>query len=485
MSQTTSFRKIILALSALFIFTAIGTTLVIAQSSDHPPSGVIELPAIPVPLDDPDDALKVGVARTDISPEQPAILGGYGACFWSKKRCRWSEGIHDPLYSTALYFEINDDSLMLMSLDLLGLIAGDINDIRLAIAGSIPVPEHRIIVSTTHTHHSPDTVGLWGTIFPPSSGRDEAYLDLVKKRAVESAVKAYKAKTPAKLQYAVGQIEELHFNTYEEKIKGVSIDHTLTVLTADKLDGTPIAVLANWGCHTTAEKGGNRLVSSDWAGAYYQWMAGRYQGVPMFINGSIGAAIQPSVPWRDANLHAEAQGFIWAEALGRNFAEVTLDLMNNKMVDLPLTEIEIASREITVPMENKIFRLAKKLKVLSMDIPEVGEPITTQVTAVKLGPLRIGTVPGEISPHLGDQVRQALGGKAQLLVGLGQDWLGYIIDEKQYDDKTFAYEKMLCVSPKLADGVIEAHRYLARTAFSGDEAAAPTEQTDLDQAAGF
>ena len=406
-----------------------------------------------------DGQMEIGAARADISPEESVIMGGYGIYALTKMLCRWSKGVHDPLYATALYLGKNGTSLVIVSLDLVGLSAPDAWEIRNEVASRVGVGADRIIVCSTHTHHSPDTVGLWGTVLPPESGRSEPYMDRMKQTAVETAVRAYNGRRPARLSYAVGALDEIHRNGYDSQVPDAPIDHTLTVLKAEDADGETIATLMNWGCHPTTENARNRLISSDWVGVYYRIMAERTGGIPVFVNGSIGASIQPSDPWRVKNLGSDGQGFVWAEAMGRIVADATGALLA-EAAEIEADRIEAASSTITVPMDNRVYRLGYLLALIPFKVPSRGKPIDTNLTAARIGPVRFGTMPGEMAAHLGMQVREALGGRAQVLVGLGQDQLGYIIDPEQYANEIYSYEKMLCMSPELGGAVIRAHQKL-------------------------
>jgi hypothetical protein len=405
------------------------------------------------------DRLQVGVHRIDISPAYPVILGGYGTCFGSIESCRWATGVHDPLFASAIAITKGDDALVILSLDSLGLAAQDADPVRQAVAQRLSISVDRVILTSSHSHAAPDTVGLWGTIFPAESGRDEQYMRFVKVRSVEAAIRAWENRVPAAFDFAVTQEADLHFNTYIETVPEPPIDHTLTVLRAVGDNGGTIATIMNWGCHPTTEQAENRLISSDWVGPYREAMAEQHGGMHIFVNGSIGAAIQPSVPWRDKNLGGEGQGFVWAEAMGKALSETTSKALTSAK-PLPVDSIQTWSRNIEVRQLNRPFQLARTLGLLAMDMPPYGGSYQTKITAVKIGDFRIGTMPGEVSPQIGTRVRKELGGQAQMIVGLGQDYLGYIIDVAQYEDPIFAYEKLLCIDPNLGDYMVEAYRSL-------------------------
>ncbi len=404
------------------------------------------------------DMLLLGAARVDVTPDHSVILGGYGYALWSKKNCRWSQGVHDPLYATALYFLKGDEALVLVQTDQVGIMHGDLDQMRTAIATKLMISRDRVIVSSTHTHHAPDTFGLWGTLLPADPGRDETYMNALKDGVVNAAVQAYQSRQPVTLSYALGQESELHYNIHQERTSDPNLDHTITMLVATGADGQIVATLTNWACHPTTEDHPNRLVSADWVGAFYRNMAAAKPGVHMYLNGSIGGSVQPSVAWRDAQgLPNEGQGFKWADAFGDKFTKNVLGVMD-KATPFEVDRIVVETRPIKVHMKNFVFRLSRALGMLPSDFfPEDGN-FTTSVTAVRLGPIRIGSLPGELSPHLGKQIRASLGGEAQILIGLAQDDLGYILDEQQFHNDEYSYEKMLCVSPHLGGDIVKAYQ---------------------------
>ena len=59
-------------------------------------------------------ALRVGVAKVDITPGKPVTMAGYGS------RKDLSTSVHDPLSARALVFEAGGEHLVLVSTDILG-----------------------------------------------------------------------------------------------------------------------------------------------------------------------------------------------------------------------------------------------------------------------------------------------------------------------------------------------------------------------------
>lgn len=447
----------------LVIIAALILAAVACSANRHgtaTPKGALDEapPDRPMKTKSADEVVWVGAAREEATPDRDLIMGGYGVAFFSRACARWSKGVHDPLYATALYLAKGDVEVVVIHVDAVGLIWTDQWAIRREVARRVGIPISRVITAASHTHHGPDTIGLWGPVIPSASGRDEHYINALVRVAADAGVEAYLARKPAVLAYAKGEVAELHRNTYDDQIPDPYIDHTLTVLVArEAADGAPILTLANWGCHPTSQGAQNRLISADWVGGYYAHLAERGLGLPMFVNASIGASIQPDGAWfRRDYPNLDPESFTYTDTMGARFAGAVADLA---AAAEPLTfdRIGVDERLVRTTMDNALYQLATKQGLMPPGLPELDGEYRSRVTSVTLGPLRIGTMPGEMSPQLGMKIREALGGDAQMLFGLSQDYVGYILDRDQYDDPMYQYEHMLCIGPAFGEAVVSAH----------------------------
>jgi len=218
--------------------------------------------------------------------------------------------------------------------------------------------------------------------------------------------------------------------------------------------------LTNWGCHPTTEGGDNRLISADWVHYLRETLGQSFpHATHMFVNGSIGGAIQPSLKWRDKNTGPDVPPFTWTKQMGDSLGAKVARLVPTAK-PVAFDRIEVRNAPVRAFMHNDAFALGRGLKLLAMDLPAKGGEYRSEITAVRMGGLRIGTLPGEILPDLGDRARQSLGGDAQVLVGLGQDWLGYVMGPDKYDDPRYSYEKMLCIGPQFGANVVRAYEGL-------------------------
>jgi hypothetical protein len=408
--------------------------------------GVSDSPAV--------SGLLAGFAAVDITPAVPVKMAGYGIYFFAESNCRWSTGVHDPLYARAVAFQNggpDSTSVVLIVLDLVGAMLDDVLAIQQGVAQATGIAADAVVVSSTHTHHGPDTIGLYGTVLPPISGRDDAVVGGMLAGAVEAGVRAWEARIHCRLSFAVGQEPRLH----ENRVTGDpnrKIDSTVTLLAAHDSRGRLAGTVMNWACHPTVMGAGNTLLSSDFAGAYYRIMAERLGGTHLFVNGALGASIEPverflapdrwdKVDEAGATLADDAEALL---ARAEPVAQPSLDRLEH--------------RAVGVELENPALYLAALLGLIDRELPPPGEKAATRITTFAIGPIRFGTLPGEYVPDYGLALREILGGSAQVVVGLGMDWIGYAVTPEQYGNLAYIYERLLCPGRTAGSEVIAAYR---------------------------
>jgi len=88
--------------------------------------------------------------------------------------------------------------------------------------------------------------------------------------------------------------------------------------------------------------------------------------------------------------------------------------------------------------------------------------ITSEVDVIKIGKAQMITLPGEALPSIGHRLKEAMTGKYNFVIGMGNDELGYIIPQDEWDwtgtwedpwtnpDWTGKYEESMSVGPTTA-----------------------------------
>ncbi|MBE6659381.1 MAG: hypothetical protein E7604_13205 [Ruminococcaceae bacterium] len=227
----------------------------------------------------------VGAAREDITPVIGTLLFGYNPFTESKS-------VHDPLHATAIAFAQGDQCAILFSVTIGGFQNELSDELRRTIGAEVGIPAENIILSATHTHSGPNTVGMegWGDI-------DRVYVDTVLRPALCRAAKqAVDTLQPAEL--AVGVVHsEIGINRRQQMRNGAialgqnprgCFDPQMTCVAIRNRDTKAgIINLIHYGCHGTAA-GLQTEISRDWSGIMTDRLEAVSGTMTAYINGAEG-----------------------------------------------------------------------------------------------------------------------------------------------------------------------------------------------------
>jgi hypothetical protein len=303
-----------------------------------------------------------------------------------------------------------------------------------------------VIVASTHNHQGPDTIGYWGPamlyVLPYRTGIDVRYVRALESRIALAVERAVKSAQPAQLRFAKA---ELPPHLVKNLRKPEELDLTIEILSADGPSGQPIASLVDYACHPEMLGPRAHLLSADFPGALTGRLEQLGMGQPIFANGALGGMITGDID-EDAD-DRERSAFI--ERAGESVAQVVRAARDSaRSVDVE--SILVASKTIELPVDNDIFELIGELGLIERRQKKPGGGIEVEVWRMDLGPARIVTVPGEPTPRVGGAIKRALGGEHPILIGLGNDEIGYILDPIEYADDRYDYERSVSLGPKTA-----------------------------------
>src|SRR5262249_25568800 len=128
-------------------------------------------------------AQEAGFAAADITPklgDKPVYMAGFG-------NNRKATKVHDPLMARAVVVKADKTKIALASIDVVGF--GYPNVLR--IRKQLPDFTY-VLISSTHNHEGPDTIGLWGKDIA-HSGVDADYIAHIESQIVKAVKDADKA----------------------------------------------------------------------------------------------------------------------------------------------------------------------------------------------------------------------------------------------------------------------------------------------------
>jgi hypothetical protein len=404
------------------------------------------------------DSLAVGFGEVDVTPKlggKPVFLAGFG-------QNRKATKVHDPIMARAVVLADGKDKIALVSVDVVGLFLPSVERVRKQLPGF-----KYVLVSSTHNHEGPDTLGLWGAS-PFQSGVDPDYLKLVEDGAAKAVKQADAALEPATAKIGSAPGPELMRDGRKPEVK-----HDDLVAIRFEARGKPVGILVQWNCHPEILDDKNTEVSADHVGFTVKHLQEKHKCPVAYFTGTVGGLMTSlGVEVKDEKGNVLPKGsFPQVERFGRLVGELG-DRALAAAVPVTLTPFTVRTLSPLIPMDNHLYRLAKSSKVLNREMyvwdgnpltdklvetEDVSKPVAvrTEVGYLKLGELEVALIPGEIYPELvlgkvqdpvdpgadfpdapvEPSVYGQLKAKHKMLIGLANDELGYFIPKRQWDEK--------------------------------------------------
>lgn len=368
----------------------------------------------------------MGTAAFDATPTSLANIwiAGYG-------KGRKALGIHDPIEVRAIAFGTQEKQVVLIVADVVGLLNNRVEMIKDRIS-TRGYPREHILVSSTHNHHGPDTIGLWGPELT-ETGIHKPYLDYLVAQAAEAGAEALANLTEARVRFGQVRTRELspYFNgapfggKNPKPVIGlindirdpIWVDDRLLVMQFADQSGKVLATYINWSGHPELVSSSNQLLSSDYPHYLRERVEGYYGGRAVFGVGAVGGMMSPAgapIPLVD-----EAGRWVWeregepryvfnsfeaAASLGHHLAQGVRAAIE-KADWLDEAPLQVRHTRLLLPVDNAYYQLGARFGIFEATFQD--EPractqpcIPTHLYYLTFGPASFLSVPGEILPEL-------------------------------------------------------------------------------------
>jgi neutral ceramidase len=293
--------------------------------------------------------LQAGAARVVITPPVGVPLSGY---FAAEGRKQTAQDVHDDLYARALVLNDGEQTVAIVTTDLIGLDDEETGFVRALVERETGIAPQQLIVACTHTHSGPIV-----RPFPPGDlvpgQADEHYFRLLPRLIASAVIMAQRKQRPATLGAGSGTCF-ININRREilpdGTLRGLPFlgrnpegitDREVGVLRVDDaMTGEAVAVLLSYACHPVV-LGPNVEISADYVGYtvnFIEQVLGR-NAVALFANGAQGDMNSIVHPGTYAD--AERLGTI----LGAEALQVALSIQTQSEV-----RIQTATRRTELPL---------------------------------------------------------------------------------------------------------------------------------------
>jgi len=383
--------------------------------------------------------MHAGVAKAKITPPLSAK--------------RWEgrdfKGVYRDLYARTVVFSHEDKQVAFVLCDLLGISSELVKTIRVRVHQKTGLSPEEIFIACTHSHSTPDTIG--------SGFECPEYLEELIEIVANSIGCATKEMQPVRvgwgrvpvrglahsrrMQLANGKVYTTRYgvpSTWRVNPKLIQrqgqIDPDITVVRIEKLDGEPLALISNFGCHASVALMSN-LISGDFPGEAMSSLEAVYNEscIVLCTNGA-AADVDPTLempywgPRSDQN----------ASRLGKIFAAQVLECAERVTVE-ELAQIQISQQKVDLEVREDWIRLLENEKermqqefskdwTFSSVISQILKTgvIHTEVQIIQLNGLFLVGFPGEIFSATGLELKSNVDGRAGIAIELSNDNIGYI-----------------------------------------------------------
>lgn len=382
-----------------------------------------------------------------------------------------ANGVHDDLWARTMILDDGQTRVAIVILDAIGFMQDDVIDIRKMLPAELGITY--TIIASTHDHEAPDLMGLWGKT-PFRSGVNQNYMAYVKQQAVKSIETAVQSLRPARIE--ISEDPEGAAHLVRDTREPQAFDSGLRFMKImDKETDTVMGSLLSWANHAETLWSKNLMVSSDFPHYFRKgvedgvWnddslvMSG-IGGTAVYMNGAIGGLMtthsSQAVCDPFTGEEITEPSFQKIKAQGDQLSLLALKAMQEPAQSFDNAGISLIVRTIKIPIHNNIFKLATALGVLNRGTSGWMK-LRTELAVLKIGPVSIVAIPGEIYPEIINggienpdgadfkmnpveipPIREMMPGKYKFIIGLANDEIGYIIPKSQWDKKApFAYGK--------------------------------------------
>jgi hypothetical protein len=369
----------------------------------------------------------------------------------------------DGLWARAVYLEHGSTKLAIVSLDLLGFFYDDIITVR-ELVRSVLGADVQVLVASTHTHSSPDALGVYGPD-ETTSGRNDAYNAFVVRQAAAAAITAAGVAVDVTVRIA-SLPAPAGLNEYDRSRHPGTFDDNVGVV--QMIAGTQtVGTIINWASHpelidpdsnSDPQTAGKVVMSSDFVHTLRATVEEALGGTAVFVNGPNGATTALAMPIidPDTNTVFPRRSVAKAYYVGTRIGQTAVAALSGAETVSEDAAFTVATRELFLPVDNLFLLALSSLGVIPRKtytagvLNPAGRDVKTEMMRIVLGPLEVLTVPGEMQPDLytGEYqpiqeranpdvppekaIRQQMTGSYRFVAGLAMDELGYFVSATDY-----------------------------------------------------
>jgi len=398
------------------------------------------------------ERFRAAVVKVDITPEKPQWLLGYDA--------RKSTGVNDHIYHRIVALDDGTTQFFLVSSDICVISPSEYDRIAKNLKDYYGIERINFWWTLTHTHSAPE-VGPSGlpAVFMGERYQHEAnsdYTAMVEQKLVEGILEAKRKLAPARLGVGWGfsnaNINRRAIDIVGEASLGMdpdgSVDRRIGLLRVDKMNGSPMALIANYAIHGTVLGSQNLLISGDIPGIVSEYVEEEIGAPVLFINGAAGnlAPIYSTYPNPEAGHLGQFRVLLGDKILEAN------GRISSTMDDVKLNTGELIVETLRKPGLGWPLDLEKYTRTTSDGKKMVRFPVRFLTIS---NDVAIWSAPLELFNEVSNEIRSRSPFFHTFYFGYTNGWLGYLPTKSAWKHGGYEVETVSPFTSSAASDLIE------------------------------
>lgn len=421
-----------------------------------------------LPLSRAHAELHAGAAVVDVSPQRfPVLING-------GMTSRSAEQITTPVHARAIVLRDGQERLAIVVVDSCMMPRQLLDEAKKMAADQTGIRPDRILISATHTHTAPASMGCLGT------DADPEYVPYLRIKLAEAIVAAEANLEPARVGWISRNAEHytalrrwilrpdriaqdpfgnptvranMHAGRNWDDVTGESgpEDPELSLISFQSTSGRPIAVLANFSMHYFS---GDQPVSADYFGLFSEGLQKRIGGehrgdappmVGIMSHGCSGDIWRQDYTRQTPPEFTELDIAQYADGLLDIATEAYEDIQYDEQADLRMSEARLELK-YRVPDKQRLEWAQRIVREMGDRLPQTQEEVYAReqifldqrqsaevvVQAIRIGDIAIATTPNETYALTGLKLKLQSPLRQTMVIELANGGDGYIPPPEQH-----------------------------------------------------
>ncbi|UII31384.1 neutral/alkaline non-lysosomal ceramidase N-terminal domain-containing protein [Fulvivirga ulvae] len=394
--------------------------------------------------------LRGSAVSIDIEPEIGIPLAGYGSKNRRLEKADWkgeiphcfmfkpSVGRHDAIRSKVIFLQNDQEKLLFISLDMIGVSYRFVNSIY-KLLKPLGFERDQLFISATHTHSGPGTLTrkLPLAVLATDLFQRENY-DYMVSKVHESILKAIEQQEPVELYRTGFHTDGLQKNKWRDN-REYHVDDEVQILLLRNNRGLWLGGMINYAVHGGSLGSSNLKYSADVIGAIERNME------QLIGSKNPPDSAKPTIALFQGALGDAGvieRGYDKMQWIGEEFARQAAPALEDLRPVAP--NLTSYSSKIWLGIPGYSFKYANSKTLAKKDwLPPLRIPIPglmnqrTRVSIVGIGDIIMFTWPGEASTTLGLKLKtlsMEMGCDHAWVLGLTNDYVGYFTTQDEYNE---------------------------------------------------